>query len=773
MKKQFLLYLLTSFLFSDQIIIEGIVLNENNEPIKDVNIYSENIGTVSDEEGYFKILLPKHRQITFNHIAFEEIQIMSTDFKDTVIMQTEIMNSDKVIVTSGLKTEKLINAKSSISVFNKSMLRNKTGSHFEYLIGEIPNLTSVGGTSRSRYFQIRGIGERSQYTGETSPNFSVAYILDGIDMSGLGMMGYLFDTQQIEIYKGPQSSVYGVNSLAGTINIKTVDPSPFLTGGLMSTIGSDNISTNGLAISIPITSKFSARLSGQIHNQNGFRVNKFSGSDSTNMKDEYFYRAKAHWLINDNLKIEFTHFNSEMNNNYDVWSPDNNIDYFTYSDRQGKDSLATIANSIVFNFDFLKKIGLEGYYQHTHSEHDIIYSYDGDWGNNAMWLSDYGFDPSIEGYSYDFFDKTIRNRESDSHEIRINNTNNTIVAGVYHSNLDESDDATGWLFGGNATSVSSVYNIKNTALYGQLKFFNKMKTNVVLNFRYENHNTDYCSSANYYGDALPNVKQTIPHDHLGFKISLLHKLSNLNSLYFSGSQGFKAGGINQNPYLSIDSRFYEPEYNLNFEVGYSSTSDKHQASISAFYMIRDNQHVQISSQQDSEDPNSFYYFTANAGDGYNYGLEIDSKIKLTSTILLRSSLGLLNTNVDKYVFDSGMETVTLGGREQAVSPNYNFNLGIDYSQSNGLFAKFDISGKDDYFYSESHNQKSDSYLVSNAEIGLKRNAWSLSAWCKNIFNKSYPVRGFYFGLEPPNYSDKLYIQWSDPKHYGITLSYQF
>ena len=101
MKKHFLLYLLTSFLLSNQIIIEGIVLNENNEPIKDVNIYSKNIGTVSDEEGYFKILLPKHRQITFNHIAFEEIQIMSTDFKDTIIMQTEIMNSDKVIVTSG------------------------------------------------------------------------------------------------------------------------------------------------------------------------------------------------------------------------------------------------------------------------------------------------------------------------------------------------------------------------------------------------------------------------------------------------------------------------------------------------------------------------------------------------------------------------------------------------------------------------------------------------------------------------------------------------
>ena len=140
-----------------------------------------------------------------------------------------------------------------------------------------------------------------------------------------------------------------------------------------------------MAIGMPITQNLLIRLSGQIHTQNGFRMNRFSGSDSTNMKNEYFYRAKLHWLVNDNLKIKFIHFNTKMNNNYDVWSPDNNTDYFTYSDRQGKDSLATIANSIILDFDFIKGIGLEGYYQYTNSIHDIIYSYDGDWGNNSYW----------------------------------------------------------------------------------------------------------------------------------------------------------------------------------------------------------------------------------------------------------------------------------------------------------------------------------------------------------------------------------------------------
>ena len=50
--------------------------------------------------------------------------------------------------------------------------------HFQDLINHVPNLNFAGGTSRPRYFQIRGIGERSQYFGEGSPNHSVSYEID-------------------------------------------------------------------------------------------------------------------------------------------------------------------------------------------------------------------------------------------------------------------------------------------------------------------------------------------------------------------------------------------------------------------------------------------------------------------------------------------------------------------------------------------------------------------------------------------------------------------
>ena len=49
----------------------------------------------------------------------------------------------------------------------------------------MPNLNWSGGTSRPRYYLLRGVGELEQYQG--APNPSVGFLIDGIDFSGVGM----------------------------------------------------------------------------------------------------------------------------------------------------------------------------------------------------------------------------------------------------------------------------------------------------------------------------------------------------------------------------------------------------------------------------------------------------------------------------------------------------------------------------------------------------------------------------------------------------------
>ena len=86
----------------------------------------------------------------------------------------------------------------------------------------MPGLSWASGTSRPRYFQMRGIGETEQYQG--APNPSVGFLIDDIDFSGVGMPATLFDLDRVEVLRGPSGTVYGANALAGLISVRSRDP---------------------------------------------------------------------------------------------------------------------------------------------------------------------------------------------------------------------------------------------------------------------------------------------------------------------------------------------------------------------------------------------------------------------------------------------------------------------------------------------------------------------------------------------------------------------
>ncbi len=537
-------------------------------------------------------------------------------------------------------------------------------------------------------------------------------------------------------------------------------------------------------INIPLGKSFSYRFAMESGSGDGFRTNKFLNKTNTNGRSETIVRMKLQFSPNNNFNTMLTYFNAILNNKYDAWAPDNNEDLFTYTNQKGFDCQETDAFSIRTNF-YSNKMNASLIV--SQSETELVHAYDGDWGNDEYWLqSPYYFDPNITYWDYEFYDRTDRKRVNQTVEGRL--SYGDFIMGYYTKFLTEKDNASGWLYGGDASIGHSTFNFDASAVYGQLEKYISEKINVIANVRKENNALKYFGTAQTYDwdsndyISLEPVSFNVNHNLFGGKLALQYFVYDELNVYGSVSRGYKAGGVNQSPALANENRSFDPELMTNHEIGLRHYTKNSTLYISAFTAQRHDQQVSISSQQTVGEPNSFVFYTANATTGSLSGLEFDGTFILNSTFSFSGSLGILNTYVEAFTFesDSGV-TINSGNREAAHAPKYSFYLALDYKKEVGLFSRVELSGKDKFYFSDSHDEISKPYQLFNGHLGYDFGKWSVKLWGRNILDVRYEVRGFYFGLEPVwneelqahEYPDRKYVSFGDPAHFGLTAEYGF
>jgi len=749
--------------------ISGIVLDAYSaQPIEGVNITSVGLGTSTNADGEFQLDVNERSILQFSHIGYYTIELAAIN-EMVVILEEKVIDTEEIIVHAGLTDETLQRIASSVTVFTKRDITENGGEHFQFLTDYIPNFNWTGGTSRPRYFQIRGVGERSHYFGEGPPNFSVGFVLDDIDLSGLGMAGILHDIEQVEVFKGPQSSVYGPNTMAGLIMLRSTTPQDSFESNLTATYGSDNHYRLGLVSNVKIIRGLSLRVSGLKNYSDGFRENVSKNTTNSNKRDELLLRTKLKYQPNEKLVLVGTVMIANLDNGYDAWAPDNNQDFTTYSNDQGQDSQKSTAFSLRANLVLSNRVTLTSIT--SFSETDLTHSYDGDWADDTYWYDNHNFDPEVEGWSYEFFDSNEKNRSSLTQELRA--SIGSFIIGGYYKHLKEQDNASGYLFGGMATEGTGAYEFNVLAGYLQYSYHFSSALRLIGNFRYETNKIIYNGTYLGYDAALPPVEFDLEHRLLGFKGALQYQEDAFTSYYLSIAQGYKSGGVNQQPLLALENWPFKPEYVQNVELGFKKMMDNYSDRLTVFIGKRLDQQVSISSQQVPGDPNSFYYFTANAGSGWLAGMEWDHDHIITSNVRFTSSLGYLDTKVEEFSYQTDSVTIGISGnRAAAMAPKLTGSFGFDWRDKSGLFARTGMTYKDTYYFSDSHNQISDSYFLINLSFGKTIGAATITFWARNIFDKRYAIRGFYFGLIPPDYPDELWLSYGDPRQIGLTFNYK-
>ena len=671
---------------------------------------------------------------------------------------------EEIIIKADWREAPITDGDTSTFVLSGNEIKAQPIKHFENLSYLVPNLNFAASDSRARYFQIRGIGERSGYLG--TPNSSVGFLIDDVDYSGQGGIATLFDVDQVEVIRGPQASRIGANALAGLIYIKTKEPTEEFEASSEINLGSYNTQSAGIALGGPVTKNKNVKFRFVVRQDqsDGFRKNLFLNKSDTSSKDELTLRLKIDFELSETSNSKLLLSSVDMDDPADIWTIDNSLN--TLSDRPGMDSQKTDT----LGYKYFKKFDqfeLQSFTSTTDTF--VVFSYDADWGNSE----------SHAPYTYDYFSETLRDRQSFNQEFRlVSNSNNlpfSWVLGTTFLSLDETNDRQDdGIYGDpsdpfgpyeSLTISSSDYSSNNLSFFGNIDYELAKDLVISLGVRAEEWKAKY-SDTN-------NENFNLSNDMFGGKVSVSYLMENIGNAYLSYAKGYKQGGFNVGLGLlgQVDPNEleYDPEYLTNYELGINSKiSDFTDLSFNIFYSQREDQQVLISTQVDPNDPNTFVYLTQNAAEGLNYGFEGSFDTQLNDALSLFLNLGYLETEIKNWASRPDIE-----GREQAHAPKYSFSAGAEYYFQENTSFEINFIGKSGFYYSDSHNNKSDSYVLTNAALRHSVDNWVIDLWVQNLFDEYYSTRGFFFGNEAPDFIDTLYRRHGDPRHFGLSVRYDF
>jgi iron complex outermembrane recepter protein len=702
---------------------------------------------------------------------------------------------DEVVVTATLRQTPAIDVPASVTVLDQQTLRDAGRANLEDVLGLIPNLNWAGDTSLPRYFQLRGIGELEQYQG--APNPSVGFLVDDIDFSGLGTAGTLYDIDQVDVLRGPQPTRYGANALAGLIYLRSAEPTNTLYGRVDLDGGDYDTKSEGGVISGPVESLDSAfRLAAQHYSTNGYYHDLYLNRDDTNRQDEYTFRAKWAYTPSDRLRIELTALEVDVDNGYDAFTIDNSRN--TESDQPGVDSQHSTGVSMRAHYLATDTIGFTGIA--TYARSIIKYSYDGDWGNPVLWA------PAATVYQYSEIQN--RDRTTKSIELRLGTESDRgfgWLAGFYGNQLDEtlsdlslgdyqplgtapdpSDDQ-------NDDIINSGYRARNVALFGELDGDLSADLRWSAGLRGERWSARYQGATTYFlgtntgytnAAVTPTAIESVtpatlsPANNLwGGHASLTCKLDSGQSIYATLVRGYKAGGFNLSQGLLPSQLSFKPETDVNIEAGYKADLLEHRLKVNAdvFYLHRHDAQIKTNFQSVPDNPDDFVFYTGNAASGHTYGLESDLEWRAADRVTLGADLGLLQTYFEDFVQQglTGATTVSVS-RELPNAPHWQAAVNATYRDPRGAFARIDATGMGGYYFDLPPNYTtSKPYALLHGKVGWETPRWSAYLSGRNLLNKRYPVRGFYFGDVPPNFTNEVYIQLGDPRTWVASVSVNF
>ncbi len=217
---------------------------------------------------------------------------------------------DEIIVTAQFREKGLQDVPISVAAVDASVIEETGIVKIEDLTSLVPNFTYAE-TGITTAFLIRGIGSGVNQGFEQS----VGVYVDGVHYPrGQQVRAPFLDLERVEVLRGPQSILFGKNSVAGAINVTTAKPTDSFEGSIFGSYEfEDGESVVEGMLSGPLSDRVRARVAGRYRDFNGFQENTFLNRDEPS-REELTLRGTVELDVTDDLmatfKAEVTEFDT-------------------------------------------------------------------------------------------------------------------------------------------------------------------------------------------------------------------------------------------------------------------------------------------------------------------------------------------------------------------------------------------------------------------------------------------------------------------------------
>lgn len=687
---------------------------------------------------------------------------------------------DVITVTTQRRAESILDVSASLSALGEADLEARGVERLDDIASAFPSVyINTGSGIRTTVVTVRGI---SSDTNNPGVEQAVGMFVDGVYQARPTTVNTnLYDLERLEVVRGPQSALYGKNTIAGAMNFITKGPGEEPSFEAAVSAGDFNALSLYAAGDVVFSPSARARVSVSSQTRDGYLENRFTGTDLNN-RDELAGRltfvAEPTDAFTFTLRGDFAENESNagaseiLANGVLAGGPLADADPF---DRE-----------IAQDFDPVQ-------------EREV-------WGlsGQADWDFSGGVLTSITAFRhFDWFNSNdndftalnqLRSGISEDHdqfsqEIRyVSDTNGRFdyIVGAFYSREDfatVSNAVIGPDLGIYPSEVPlDIFgDIQTTsyAVFGQGDYVFTDALSVTFGLRYSEDEKEVTHSASgdpfaIFSPNLPETTRSRSDAEFTPSLALNWEPDSSTLLYASYARGYKSGGYNVFSISPTNDAEYDPEFVDSYEIGAKRSFAGGSLYLAGAIFYLEYTDLQVNSLILVGGTPTFT--TSNAATAETTGFEIEGRWVATDSLSFSGGYSYNDASYDSFpnATPSGDD---FSGNALTQSPDHSFSLAADFetpvTDTIDLVLHGDLSYRSEIFFAPNNDPdltQGDLTLV-NARAGFSFNddRWSVMAWGRNLTDEDYAVSRNNGVIIPGQQTQAL----GAPRTWGVELRGRF